>query len=658
MRHILCVLFYSISPASAIVGHNKSQTIRRYRYHLSHWGKVGIILLQRHTYLCLTVCLGYTAEATALDFGACSLPLRDDLAEDLHNDERNPMQVSNPASTRHLPSWKCCLYTLCAFVFALCDQRTKTTYLLGETSLAFRCLWAVPVALMVLSHYKRDELAKGRLYYLIWLLVGAIIGFLYGAQAGYETPLLRVVLIACAICIGWAVIATVSSILANRKLPSLHLGLGAIWLVMLLLMIFSHSQYAWPLWYLIVFGCLYLTQWSKEEQSELLQGIANGIVIAFLAFSAYCCIFRPYDEVRYLGIYNNSNSNALFYVIALAAIYVKLLTYTKEHAALPLRILAWLGAGAVYALLFLTMGRTGWMVSVLLGLAFLLVYIRMVERKCFFRRGLLLVASFCVMLPICFTLVRYLPPLFHHPVWFYAEYKEEKVHSWDPWDSEKYVDADDVLEAVLGRFVALGNGSEEEIVEEEGAIAENETIAESEATAVSEAVTETEAAAETAAAESAENETTTDIVAGADDAAAPSTPAPLLTDTEGEQPFLVRATIYKTFLSNLTLTGSKTADQGFYLLSNYYVYHAHNIYLQYATDFGIPVGILFIAVNLWCAIRLVKKALREDLLRNIGFLFFQQIPLLFGLLEYSWGSGSLSILLLFVSLGMAMRSHT
>lgn len=606
------------------------------------------------------------------------------------------MQVSNPASTRHLPSWKCCLYTLCAFVFALCDQRTKTTYLLGETSLAFRCLWAVPVALMVLSHYKRDDLAKGRLYYLIWLLVGAIIGFLYGAQAGYETPLLRIVLIACAICIGWAVIATVSSILASRKLPSLHLGLGAIWLVMLLLMIFSRSQYAWPLWYLIVFGCLYLTQWSKEEQSELLQGIANGIVIAFLAFSAYCCIFRPYDEVRYLGIYNNSNSNALFYVIALAAIYVKILTYTKEHAVLPLRILAWLGAGAVYALLFLTMGRTGWMVSVLLGLAFLLAYIRMVERKCFFRRGLLLVASFCVMLPICFTLVRYLPPLFHHPVWFYAEYKEEKVHSWDPWNSEKYVDADDVLEAVLGRFAALGNGSPEETVEEVEAIAESEDVTETEGTT-----------------SVAENEATTDIVTGADESTAivdtspidestalteasttqgtsdtvesigsvtesandssvvstgdatstagetaPSTPAPLLTDTEGEQPFLVRATIYKTFLSNLTLTGSKTADQGFYLLSNYYVYHAHNIYLQYATDFGIPVGILFIAVNLWCAIRLVKKALREDLLRNIGFLFFQQIPLLFGLLEYSWGSGSLSILLLFVSLGMAMRSHT
>lgn len=94
----------------------------------------------------------------------------------------------------------------------------------------------------------------------------------------------------------------------------------------------------------------------------------------FFAFQGYCCVFRPYDQVRYIGIYNNCNLNGLFYLEVLAAIFGKILYVTKENKHKFWRVYYWLGAGVVYSFLFMTIGRTAWMVSFVLGLIFLGFY--------------------------------------------------------------------------------------------------------------------------------------------------------------------------------------------------------------------------------------------------------------------------------------------
>lgn len=58
------------------------------------------------------------------------------------------------------------------------------------------------------------------------------------------------------------------------------------------------------------------------------------------------------------------------------------------------------------------------------------------KEKHYFRNGLLLMLCICMMFPVTFGMTRYLPPLFHHPVWFWGEWSEQKVHSWDAWNSE------------------------------------------------------------------------------------------------------------------------------------------------------------------------------------------------------------------------------
>ena len=93
--------------------------------------------------------------------------------------------------------------------------------------------------------------------------------------------------------------------------------------------------------------------------------------------------------------------------------------------------------------------------------------------------------------------------------------------------------------------------------------------------------------------------------------------------------------------------GHRQDDQGFHLTSIYWVGHAHNIYLQYATDFGIIMILCFIGFNVASIVRLLKRYVESKLVETAVALFLILIPLLFGMLEYSWGSGSIKIILLF-----------
>ena len=90
-------------------------------------------------------------------------------------------------------------------------------------------------------------------------------------------------------------------------------------------------------------------------------------------------------------------------------------------------------------------------------------------------------------------------------------------------------------------------------------------------------------------------------------------------------------------------------EQGFQMFSWYWIGHAHNIYLQYGTDFGIIAMILFMALILWFIVCCVRRIMKECKEQDVGYLLFLLVPVVFGLLEYSWGVGSITILLLFIA---------
>lgn len=512
------------------------------------------------------------------------------------------MEFTIKGKTFNIWSKKRILYTICFFLFCVIDQRTKTGSGLDGIIETFRDMAGVLMAVIIMSHYKWEEFVAYKIPYAVWTGIGLAAGVLFvvlGQPLAYFMNE-RVMVSLDVLLFGYVVIHTFISVVLEKKYPKLNKGMFGLWTVMMLLMIFSRSDYIWPFCYFIMFGCFYLTDFTEEEQENLYQGIMNGVIFAFFAFQAFCCVFRPYDQVRYTGIYNNCNLNGLFYLVVLAAVFGKILYVTKENKHKFWRVYYWLGAGVVYSFIFMTIGRTVWLVSFIFGLLFLGFYQGVKQKKHYIRNGLLLVLCICMMFPVTFGMTRYLPPVFHHPVWFWGEWSEVRVHSWDPVNSWKYVNIRYFIEVAIGRTREI-----------------------------------------------------TDQLFGQSPLvlkafAAETTKTQLLRDDQFADQFLIRKTIYSQYLNRLNLFGHTQDDQGFQLFSNYWIGHAHNIYLQYATDFGIFMCVCFIAFCILTIVRIIKKYVQIKNIRFAISLFFILVPLVFGILEYAWGNGSITILLLFV----------
>lgn len=534
------------------------------------------------------------------------------------------------------------LYTLCFLTFCVIDQRVKTGSGLNGVNESFRDLTGIVMGVILLSHYKWKDFRKWKIPYIAWSVAGLGVGAGLFALSGNWIPFWndRIVVCADVFLWGYIVIHVAVDFFAEKRRPGLDGGPALVWLAMMLAMIWSRNTSLWPLCYLVVFGCFYLTAFTEEERRDLWRGCVDGVVLSFILFQGFCCVFRPYDAVRYVGIHNNSNLNALYYLAVLGAVFTRILELTKNGAAKWIRIVWWLMAGAALSFLFMTIGRIAWITAFVMGLIFLGLWNGVTRRRKWIRNGMLLALCFLLMFPVCFGATRYLPPVFHHPVWFWGEWSDEKVHSWDEWDSDKYVDLDEFLEAAVGRIA----GSVENLLEHSPLH-----------------VRARAAAAKTGDFRTAADRGDSGSVADAGDLGTVAQEedsriaAAILQPEQETDTLLVRGIIYKHYLTHLNWRGHPYEEQGFQLTRYYWIGHAHNIYLQYGTDFGIPVMILFTAMILWGIIRCGIRGRRNGSAEDVAALFFIAIPAVFGLLECAWGVGSLSITMLFIAWGQAIQ---
>lgn len=511
------------------------------------------------------------------------------------------MQIKRKGKVIYTYSVRRLVYALCFLLFSVIDQRLKSVGAMRVFPL--RDLIGVVMAVIIMTHYRLEDFRKWKIPYLVWTaawIIGTPIAFFYRSDAVLLADWLVIAL--DVVLFGYILIHTFISAMIEKKRPKLNLKYGVVWLVMMVLMIVSRSTYIWPFCHLVMFGCFYLTDFTREEQNDLFQGMLDGIILGFFALQGFCFVFRPYDVVRYTGAFANSNLNALYYVVVLAAVFTKIIYVTRTNGRRWTKLYYWAGAGVVLSLELLTIGRTGWMTAAVLSLAFCGFLKRYQIAKRAWRNLLALLICVVITFPITFNAVRYLPPVFHHPVWFGAEWNENRVHSWDPWDSDKYIDFDEYFDAAVGRVLQIFRNALEH----------------------SPFLLKVDAAGT--------------VSAGMD---------PILTMEQRKDSLLVRGSIYKYYFQHLNLRGYPYAEQGFQLTEKYWVPHAHNIFLQYGTDFGILVMILFSVLIIWGAILLGRRYKRHGLETDAGFWMYLLIPAIFGLFEYSWGTGSLSILMMF-----------
>lgn len=515
------------------------------------------------------------------------------------------MQIKIKGKVIYTCSVQRLVYTLCFFLLCVIDQRSKTVY--GKW--VFRDLTGAVMAVVILAHYHLEDFRKWKVPHLVWTaiwMIGVPIVFAFGGYVD-AWPDLRMEWWAITLGIvlfGYVLINTYGSAVLEKKRPKMNLKYGAVWLVMMVLMIVSRSTYKWPFAYLVMFGCFYLTDFSQEEKKDLFHGMLDGIILSFFVFQGFCFVFRPYDKARYRGIYSNSNNTSLFYVIVLAAVLIKILYTVKNQSNKWIRLYYWVGAGVLLSFELLTIGRTGWITAIFLVLAFLSFLAKIQLHRKWWKNLLALILSVCLTFPLCFGAVRYLPSLFRLPVWFPGEWSESRVNSRDPWNSEKYIELDEYAETAVGRIIRIFTDALEKSPFVLNVDAEEADSADSEL---------------------------------------------MLSSGKGNNAFEVRGVIYKYYLNRLNFWGHPIEEQGFYLTPTFWVYHAHDIYLQYGTDFGIPVMILFILLVFWGASLLGRQYKQQKSEMAAGYWMFLLIPAVFGLFEYSWGTGSLSIILLFVA---------
>ena len=392
-----------------------------------------------------------------------------------------------------------------------------------------------------------------------------------------------------------------------EKTISVHMTpMKWLWVLMTLLMTFSVSRKIWPLWFFLMFGAFYLTEYKEEDRAALWDAMIDGTIFSFFCIQIYAYGFRPYDELRYKGAFANSNMAGLYYLIIYMMCLYKLHLLELRETKKGWKLFYLIGAGGMLSFQIFTMCRTAWITSLFLTVLYGVSVIRKKWKKTWGQvllRGTALgVATVLTFLPVFYS-IRRLPTILHHPIWYEGEYSIGKVHSFDPPDSEKYTELDEFLNALFNRiirtFINAGKG---------------------------------DPLALKAYAMETDNMERVELVEmeGLDDA------------------LRVRLTIYKAYIEDLTLYGHGPQD-GFYLLGegDYHSWHAQNLWLQIAYTYGIPTGVLLVILT--CVMLRTHKR-RMDKSENpyaIIPFFTCAAAFLFGLTEIVWGPGQLIMFLFF-----------
>lgn len=516
------------------------------------------------------------------------------------------------------------LTALCILIVCVGTQQMQTVAWNAWSYDFSRDFLGVLMAVILFTHYKWSDFVKYKIPYIVWSVAAVLAGiFLIPAAFERRPDFLKAdtVIIALGILLmGYCVIHTFISFFIEKYRPKFYLPLFIIWIVMMVLMIFSRSDYLWPECYFVMFLCYYLTPQTPVQRKNVITGLINGMILGFIVIQAHSLLFRPYDKLRYQGNFCNPNHNCMFLCLCLAAILAKILLVTREKRKKVIRIFYFLLAETCFSFIFMTICRTGYLTTFIIVLLFLAVYCRIMEKKVFFKMGLLLVSVFIAILPTTYLAVRYIPTIHPHVLFYFQEgYSENWVHSWDSRDSEKFITFEQMIKGALGR------------VEKLIGLRHNKQSKE----------TDREERAFLLVASGADHIPSV----GVSDYGEETDPdkIPVLTGDEPESnAILVRYIIYKWYFTHLSLRGMPYDEQGFQLTKDHWIQDTHNIYLDYGINFGYPVMILFTVFVWWGIGRLLRQGIKKTDVEKLACLLIVVVPPIFGLFEFAWGAGMIS----------------
>ena len=107
----------------------------------------------------------------------------------------------------------------------------------------------------------------------------------------------------------------------------------------------SVNTATWPLFYGIFFLSFYLAPTDEKDTEKIFLSLCDALIISFFIIQSFAFLHRPFDQLRYVGAYTNSNVNGMFYFCAYLAWLGKYIYFQKNdtHKAFrwPLCSLQW-----------------------------------------------------------------------------------------------------------------------------------------------------------------------------------------------------------------------------------------------------------------------------------------------------------------------------
>lgn len=386
------------------------------------------------------------------------------------------------------------------------------------------------------------------------------------------------------------------------KLPKLN-GLGILGLLLAFIMITSASGRAWPVWFLFMFGIFYLTEYTEKDRKDFIDAMVDGSIISFFLLQSFAYGFRPYDEVRYKGAFANCNITAQYYLIIYCMVLVKIHFLRMKGAKRRWFALLTFLAGVLLAFQFMTLCRTVWLsVAVVTGVYG--IWVSHNVWKDSWKKILVWAAalgcSAVIAFPLVFLSVRWFPTILHRPIWYDGEYSQDKVHSFDPADSWKYVDLDEFLKLVKERVLQVLT-----VIDD-----------------LKPFVLEVEAQEE----------------------------IPILDESRSWNSAQIRKAIWEAYWKDLNWRGH-SEQEGYYLITkDYRCWHAQNLWLQIAYYYGIPAGIVLVILTVYMVYFYLSRYRR-----GLNDSQYGMIPILmilmyftFGMFETTWNLGQLIVNIFFI----------
>lgn len=511
--------------------------------------------------------------------------------------------------------WDRVIYTICFFVLCIIDWMAGSME--GRIQFVSTNCTGIVIAMIILSGYRFRDFLKP--VYAIWTgLILVIVPLVITFWMPYYPYKGQFIFGIVNVCIYGYIAIRVALKQIYEKKSNVRFIVFFIWIVMITLMLVSQNEAIWPLWFAAMFGSYYLTEYDKEKRTLVYKGLVDGVILGFFAIQGAALLFRPYDIVRYQGMYLNCNINALFYVTSFCALLCKLFILIKERKPIILRVFTFLLAGSMFGFTILTGSRAALIALMAVFIPFLICAVKYSMKKV---RAIsvyivLLIVIATISVPVTYLAARYVPTIHLHPVFFMDEYHDtNRVHSGEPRDSVKYVTFDYMVNTCIsGRLYDILPQKLSDTLELMFPVMRVY-------------------AAET---EDAEKE--------------------YLIEEGGDlSGFNVRYQIHKWYFSKLNLFGHSNDEHGVPLVMGYTAPHAHNWWLQLTFNFGIPVGILLI-----CGVVLYVKTFFSLLKSGNDFYAciigcFITAFLVFGFFEVDYFLGQLPFTLFFLLFALVVQ---